>query len=258
MSGLTPSRSWDAGSYHRVSGPMVEMAMRVLDRLPLAGDEHVMDAGCGTGRVTALLLDRLPQGRVVALDADPAMVAKAREELASFGDRVHVQHADLLQLDIADGVDAVFSTATFHWVLDHARLFGNLFRALRSGGRLVAQCGGRGNISGVLAAAEAVAAMPRWADKFVGWSRPTLYASPADSEQRLLAAGFVDVDCWLEANPIAPDDPREYLGTIAIGAHLQRLDDPADREWFLDELLSRLPAPVTVDYVRLNIDARRP
>jgi trans-aconitate 2-methyltransferase len=250
-------RSWDAASYHAVSGPMVEMATRVLDRLQLRGDEVVMDAGCGTGRVTALLLDRLPRGRVLALDADAAMVERARQELAPYGSRVSVAQADLLALDVDAAVDAVLSTATFHWVLDHELLFANLYRALRPGGALVAQCGAAGNIVSVLRAANDAAALPRWAPRFEGWTRPNLYATAEDTATRLSAAGFVDIDCWLEPNPVQPDEPREYLSTIVLGAHVQQVDE-GERDAFLDDVLARLPAPVIVDYVRLNIDARRP
>ena len=237
---------------------MVEMARKVLDRLPLQGDEVVLDAGCGTGRVTALLLERLPSGRVLAVDADEAMVRACRETLAPFGDRVDVCHVDLLALDLVDAVDAVLSTATFHWVIDHDALFATLWRALRSGGRLVAQCGGAGNIVSVLRAADDATSLPRWSARFDGWVRPTVYATAEETAERLARAGFVDVSCWLEPNPVVPDDPRSYLGTIAIGAHLQRLDGESDRAAFLDEVLARLEAPVTIDYVRLNIDARRP
>lgn len=238
---------------------MVEMAMRVLDRLPLRGDEHVMDAGCGTGRVTAALAERVPDGRVLAVDSDPAMVAAARETLAPYGERVTVEQADLLQLDLDEAVDGILSTATFHWVLDHDRLFANLLRALRPGGRLVAQCGGFGNIASVLGAADDVASLPRWQDRFQDWSRPALYATADDTRDRLLAVGFDDVRCWLEPNPVVPDDPREYLATIVLGAHLQQLgEDAAERDAFLDEVLARLGEPVTVDYVRLNVDAQRP
>ena len=153
------SADWNAASYHRVSGPMEEMGLTVLARLQLVGDETVLDAGCGTGRVTAHLVDRLPRGHVIAVDASPAMVAEAREYL---GDRADIRQVDLLELELGEPVDAVFSTATFHWILDHERLFGRLFAALRPGGRLVAQCGGHGNIRLVLAAADEVAAAPEY------------------------------------------------------------------------------------------------
>ena len=58
------TRDWDAATYHRVSGPQVEFARALLDRLDLRGDETVLDAGCGSGRVTAMLLERLSNGHV--------------------------------------------------------------------------------------------------------------------------------------------------------------------------------------------------
>jgi len=122
----------------------------VLDRLQLQGDERVLDAGCGSGRVTELLANRLPGGRVVALDGSPSMIDAARERLAPFGDRIEYVVADLGQALPIDGtVDAILSTATFHWVPDHDALFRNLAAVLRPGGWLVAQCGGYGNIESV-------------------------------------------------------------------------------------------------------------
>ncbi len=252
-------RRWDAASYHRVSGPMEAMGARVLDRLPLAGAETVLDAGCGTGRVTALLCERLPEGRVIAVDGDAAMVAACRATLGAEVDagRVDVRQADLLELELDTPVDAVLSTATFHWILDHDRLFARLFAALVPGGRLVAQCGGAGNIASVLGAADAVASAGPWADRFAGWIRPSLMATAEETASRLESAGFTEVHTWLEPAPQVPDEPAEYLRTVNLGAHLHRLDEP-DHDEFVRLVLARLPEPVTIDYVRLNIDARRP
>lgn len=249
------ARSWDAAAYHRVSGPMEQMGREVLDRLPLDGDEVVLDAGCGTGRVTALLAERLPRGRVIAVDADPGMVAAARVTLAPFSARVEVRQADLLDLRLDAPVDAVLSTATLHWVLDHDRLFAVLAAALRPGGRLVAQCGGAGNIVGVLATADAVAAELA-PEAVAGWTRPTTFASAEATAARLERSGFTDVRCRLTPRPVVPEDPRAYTATVTLGAHLDRLP-AALREPFLDEVLARLPTPLTVDYVRLDIDASR-
>ena len=247
-------RTWDAGSYDRIGGPMTAMALAVLDRLPLRGDEVVLDAGCGTGRVTEHLLERLPHGRVIAVDADPDMVATAR---AVLGDRATVRQADLTELELDEPVDAVLSTATFHWVLDHERLFSRLFALLRPSGRLVAQCGGAGNLTQLLGATEAVARRDAWAPSFDGWSRPMRYAGPDETAELLQAAGFRDVRCWLQPHPVTPDEPLEYLATVPLGAHLDRL--PADRHRpFVEEVVALLAEPVTADYVRLNIDARRP
>ena len=148
---------------------MTEMASVVLDRLPLVGSETVVDAGCGTGRVTELLLERLPRGRVIAVDADPEMIRVARENL---GDRADVRQCDLVELPAEEQVDAVFSTATFHWILDHDLLFAKLFSVLRPGGRLVAQCGGRGNISELRSVGDSLASDPTFAPYFENWSPP--------------------------------------------------------------------------------------
>ena len=90
-----PPREWNAASYDRMSDPQVAMARDVIDRLDLRGDERVLDAGCGTGRVTELLVERVPNGSVVAVDGSAAMVEQARERL---GDRAEVFASDLLEL----------------------------------------------------------------------------------------------------------------------------------------------------------------
>src|SRR3954462_15538715 len=151
-------RDWNAASYQRVSAPLEAMGREVLDRLELDGDERVLDAGCGTGRVTAALVERLPRGHVVAVDGSPSMVEQARERL---GPGVEGFAADLLELELDEPLDAILSpppfapilsTATFHWIGDHDRLFDRLFAALWPGGRIVAQCGGAGNVASVRAA----------------------------------------------------------------------------------------------------------
>jgi trans-aconitate 2-methyltransferase len=248
-----PPRDWNATSYERVSAPLEAMGRDVLDRLELRGDERVLDAGCGTGRVTAALVERLPRGEVVAVDGSPAMVEQARERL---GETADVRVADLLELELDPPADAILSTATFHWIADHDRLFARLFDALRPGGRLAAQCGGAGNVAALDAAARLVGAREPYADAFDGWRGPWTFASPAETEARLRRLGWVDVWTWSFPVRVEPDDPREYLGTVALGSHTERLA-PELRDPFVDAVLAELQEPV-VEYVRLNILARRP
>lgn len=244
-------REWDGNSYDRISGTMEALGLAVLDRLELAGDEVVLDAGCGSGRVTEVLLQRLPRGRVIALDESASMVDVARRRL---GPDVDVRVMDLLDLDLEEPVDAILSTATFHWISDHERLFERLRRALRPGGRLVAQCGGEGNIDVLRGKAGAVLARDPYAEHFRDWHPPWNYAGAELTRDRLLAAGFATSECWLEPAPREPEEPREFLSTIVLGPHFQQLP-PELREQFMDDVLSELGEPVIVDYVRLNIDA---
>jgi trans-aconitate 2-methyltransferase len=245
-------RDWDAATYERLAAPLTAMGTDVLDRLVLRGDETVLDAGCGTGNVTRVLRERLPRGRVIAVDAAPAMVEQARSLLP--GD-VDVRRADLLDLELGERVDAVLSTATFHWVPDHERLFANLHAALVPGGRLVAQCGGHGNVAAVKQAGFDAAAEPRFASYFTDWASDWTFATPQDTERRLRGAGFHAVWCWLTQVNVDPGDPAGYLGAICLGSFLARLPE-ALREQFVHAALERLPDPLVLHYVRLNILAR--
>jgi trans-aconitate 2-methyltransferase len=228
--------------------------MEVLERLDLAGDESAIDAGCGSGRVTAELIARLPHGRVLAVDASQAMVAKARERL---GERADYMVADLAELVVAEPVDLVFSTATFHWIPDHDRLFRHLRAALRSGGRLVAQCGGQGNIAEHVEATTAVAARPEFAPYLSDAGDLWNYAGPSETEARLRGVGFSEARCWLEPKPVQPPDPLRFTMAATLGAHLDRLPEDL-RLPFAEAVIAWSREPFTLEYIRLNIEARVP
>jgi trans-aconitate 2-methyltransferase len=262
---LTDLREWNATSYHRVANPHVDWGKVVLERLPLRGDETVIDAGCGTGRLTELVLERLDRGRVIAVDQSANMLAQAEAHLAPrFGDRVSFVQSDLLDLPYANEADIVFSTATFHWVKDHPALFARLYRALKPGGWLIAQCGGGPNIAQVAARAlELLRAAPFSAGNET-WDGPWNFATADETVDRLEAAGFVHASAEVIHAPVVMEDAaayREFLGTVVLGTHLERLLDPQLREAFLDEMVARgahdTPAWL-LDYWRLNLQGQRP
>lgn len=241
------TRDWDAAAYDRLPIPMTRWGEIALGRLALTGDERVLDAGCGTGRVTELLRRRLPRGRIVALDGSASMIERARERLGD--DRVTYVVADLARtLPMGERFDAVLSTATFHWVLDHEALFRNLATVMRPGAQLVAQCGGRGNIASIEGALHAMG------EDLAGRKH---YADPASTRRRLHAAGFTDVATWLQTEPtrIAASDLEAYLGAICLGDHVATMRDD-ERARFVHEVAERMPEPA-IDYVRLNITAHR-
>jgi len=242
---------WNAASYDRVADPQARWGAEVLARLPLEGDEAVLDAGCGTGRVTELMLARLPRGRVVALDASASMLEQARGRLARFGDQVTYVQANLERpLPNAEPVDAVLSTATFHWILDHDALFANLAAVLRPGGWLVAQCGGFGNIARFIEVASSVD------PDFL--RNPHNFQTAEATAQRLDRSGFVEIETWLSPAPTRFESTAQleaFLETVCLRVHLASLP-PARHKAFVHAVAARMPQPM-LDYVRLNITARR-
>jgi len=259
---MTSTHEWDAASYERVSDPQFAWGLRVLDRLRLEGGETVIDAGCGSGRLTRVLAGRLPRGHVIAVDRSSNMLEEARARLADLGDRVSFVASDLTTFVARAPVDAVFSTATFHWLHDHERLFTSIRDSLRSGGRLVAQCGGAGNLDRFHAHAERVSRSEPFAKWFVDFEPAWNFQRPERTAERLQRAGFVDVACNLADAPTPFADEasfREFVRTVVLRAHLAQLPDEALRARYLDEVVASVTkaGPLALDYVRLNIDARR-
>ncbi|WP_026912234.1 class I SAM-dependent methyltransferase [Patulibacter minatonensis] len=255
MSAEDGPRDWEARTYDRVSTPHRAWGGDVLGRLDLRGDETALDAGCGTGRVTAELLKLVPRGRVIGVDGSPSMIEQAGRVLPK---TVELQVQDLTALVIDSPVDVIVSTATFHWIADHATLFHRLADALVAGGRLEAQCGGHGNIASVEAAIGRLRERAPWSDAFHGWVDDWNFAGPEETEERLRAAGFLDVRCWLEPRPVALDDAHVFLRTVVLGSYLARLPEEAHDD-FVEAVREELDTGdgVTLDYVRLNMSATR-
>ena len=247
--GHVKAADWDARSYDRVADPQYQWGLQVLERLELNGDETVLDAGCGSGRVTEALVERVPRGRVIALDASSAMIAEAQRRLERHASQIEFVVADLVDPLPIGTVDAILSTATFHWVLDHDRLFANLAAVLRPEGQLVAQCGGHGNV----AEFEAVVA-----ELVPTANRRHRFETAEATADRLARAGFDHIATWLSAEPVRFDDDgrfADFLETVCLRNVLPEVPSE-QRSALIARVRDRLGEPV-LNYVRLNIVARR-
>jgi trans-aconitate 2-methyltransferase len=259
---------WNAAVYHQVSNPHVVWGEKVITDLALTGNETVVDAGCGTGRVTEMLLEQLPEGKVIAVDRSQNMIDQGELEIGSrYTGRARFLQSDLLELtpkDVGDPVDLVFSTATFHWIKDHDLLFQRLFALLKPGGRLVAQCGGGPNLDRLVKRADALIAAPSYAEYFADFDQPKFYVDADLTGPRLEQAGFVDVETHLISAPaLLPDADTfaQFVTNVVYREHLTALPDQDLRGKFVEQLTaaaSKDNPPFELDYWRLNLSGTRP
>jgi trans-aconitate 2-methyltransferase len=256
---------WDAAKYHRISDPQLAWGRVVAERLTLVSGERILDVGCGTGRLTEEIAGK-PGITVVGLDRSAAMLRQASTRGLTPGTRgvtpVSYVLGDGANLPFADAFDAIFSAATFHWIPDHDQLFRSLFTALKAGGRVVAQCGGERNLNRLYGRARALMQSADYARHFSGWRDFNHFENVADTEDRLACAGFADIDVSLVESPVTFDRPEQFTEVVAavcLRHHLDRLPT-ADRDTFMrrmsDQAVEDDP-PLTLDYWRLNISARK-
>jgi trans-aconitate methyltransferase len=261
-------KEWNATVYHRVARPHLTWGASVIDRVPVRGPETVLDAGCGTGRLTAELLEKLPAARAIAFDRSWNMLEQARAFLEpTFGDRVSYRQGDLQAIDIemvGEQVDGIFSTATFHWILDHPRLFAGLFSVLKPDGWFEAQCGGGPNLKALLDRVAAMVAEEPFKPYFEDWPGPWNFADAETTIARLEAAGFVEADAnVVEAPTVLPDEAtyRDFLTNVIFGSHLARLPNDELKTSFIERLIALGATdepPFSLDYWRLNLRGRKP
>jgi trans-aconitate 2-methyltransferase len=260
------TREWDSSAYHQLSDPQFGWAINVisrLDALNLSTPELILDAGCGTARVTAELLRKFPFSQVLAVDASENMVAKARSTLQQFGGRVTVEQRDLLEIPFANEFDLIFSTAVFHWIKDHERLFSVLHRCLKPGGFLFAQCGGGPNLKRVRMRIQQLIATEKFRQYFKDWQKVWEYPGPELTSERLEKAGFEDVVCSLEEAAVHFPEEKAYadfLTAMILHPYLERLPESMEPE-FKEEIVRQGAVdqpPYVLDYWRLNLQGRKP
>lgn len=240
-------REWDATTYDSLPLPHVAWGRRVLDRLALRGDERVLDAGCGTGRDAAALLERWPGARVVGVDGSRQMIEQARARL---GTDVELHVADLTEpLPLTEPVEAVLSVAAFHWIADHDRLFANLAAVMRPGARMSTDCGGEGQLAILGDALVEVTGEGKYG---------VAYKGVAETERSLDGAGFDVGEVRLRPDPLRIDDAQlldSYLAVVCLGSYLVDMPMEEQRD-FVATVRAAMAEPV-IDYVRLEIDAVR-
>lgn len=240
-------QEWSAEGYALHAGFVPAFGAEALALLDPKPGEHILDLGCGDGVLTLSLLEA--GAKVTGLEPDPDMAQAARAR----GLRVLEQDA---HDPFGDGLyDAVFSNAALHWMREPETVFRHVRRALRPGGRFVAEQGGFGNVAAIVTAINAAAEAAGRATV-----QPWDFPSPTLQAQRLEAAGFRVLSIGLHPRPTRlPTGMEGWLRTF-VGPFLRGLG-PAERNVLLRDIQRRLgalhdPAEGWVaDYVRLRFAA---
>jgi trans-aconitate methyltransferase len=262
-----PSYRWDAIDYARHSKAQAEWALELIEKLALRGEESVLDIGSGDGKVSATLAGRLPRGSVVGIDSSPDMVAAARQAFAP-EDYPNLSFAvmNALGLEFEDRFDIVFSNATLHWVRDHPRMLRGVRRALKPGGRLLFQMGGRGNASRVLEVIEQLALCAPWSEYLRDFPCPYGFYGPEEYGPWLAAAGLEARRLELLPKEMRQQGPEGLAGWARTTwlPYTERIP-PDLREAFISEVVERYLSEhppdgegvVRVSMVRLEVEAVR-
>lgn len=256
---------WNAEVYERIGTPMRRWARAVIDDLHLRGDETVLDAGCGSGSVTFDLLERLPRGRIYAVDSSLDMISKITQAIDERGiTNVMPILASLTDFELPEQVEVVFSNAVLHWIPDDAALFGCLYRATKPGGHFRAQCGGGDNIARLMEATHTVEGRRPFSGYLDGTAEFRKYRSAAEAREAMERAGWREVRASVFESPVRfedQDDATLYLRTIILQRHVAALPEEHQEQFLqdvIDETVRRFGEPFAADYVRLDLWAVRP
>jgi len=256
---------WNAADYAANSVVQQTWARELIAKLNLHGDEHVLDVGCGDGKVTAEIARILPRGSATGMDASPQMIEFARENFpATAFPNLRFRVMDAQKIKFDRQFDLVFSNAALHWADDHQAILRGAASVLKTGGRLMISCGGKGNADDVFTALRPEMRLKHWREFFKKMPTPYFFYAPADYEKWLPKFGFK-----ITVLKLAPKDAT-YAGAEGFAAwlrttwipYVQRVPEKL-REEFIAAVTRRYVArhppdaegKVHVKMARLEIDA---
>ena len=258
---------WNAAAYATNSVVQQSWARELIARLKLRGDEHILDLGCGDGKITAELARTVPHGVVTGADASAEMIAFAQQKFSkSEIPNLQFLVCDVRAIRFPDKFDLVFSNAALHWVDDHQAILRGAAEALKPGGRLAISCGGKGNAHDVFLALRPEMRLKRWREFFRRMPMPYFFYAPSDYKTWLPKAGFKIQHLKLapkDATYAGADGFATWLRTTWI-PYVQRVPENL-REEFIEAVTQRYIAKhppvadrqVHVRMVRLEIEAVR-
>jgi trans-aconitate 2-methyltransferase len=228
---------FDGEKYKNASSHQKEWGNKIIAEFNFKGDEHILDLGCGDGVLTAELAAMVPQGSVTGIDGSNGMFDTARKLETS---NLHFRQLDINQLDYKDEFDLIFSNATLHWVKDHDRLLGNVYRALKKGGALRFNFAADGNCSNFFRVVKEAIKKPEYADAFKSFEWPWYMPAPENYKVLIEKFPFREASVWGEnADRYFPD----------VEAMVKWIDQPS-----LVPFLKNIPGDKKQDFRNYVVD----
>ncbi len=216
MPAASEKYKWDPNGYASHSDSQKEWAVELLGKLELKGDEHVLDIGCGDGKVTKLISERVPDGRVVGIDSSKDMIEFASSRFpGSKYNNLKFVNMDANQIEFEESFDVVFSNAALHWIKDHRPVLKGIYRALRPKGKAVVQMGGKGNANSVVEILHEMMEHDEWKEYFKDFSFPYGFYTPEEYEKWLIGAGFKVIRMELIEKHRIHNSMDEFKGWIS-------------------------------------------
>jgi trans-aconitate 2-methyltransferase len=260
------NHSWNARAYDKVSSNVqLEWGQKLLEkkRRKWTGNEIVMDAGAGSGNLTKILADKVPSGKVYAVDADPNMVEQAKSNLSAYRN-VQIIHSSMVKVSLPTQVDMIFSNAALHWVLDQEGVFLHFWQLLKPKGELLIECGGGKNLERTLPVIFKIMQSDQFKKHFANWKQPWYFPKPDETEKLLQKARFKDIEVNL-SNQTTTFPDREsfanFVKTVIMKPFLGHIHDAKKKNQFVDAFLNEFERSSRwkwlLDFMLLGIFARK-
>ena len=257
------NQSWDAQTYDKVSSNVqLQWGQELLEERAWIGNETVMDAGAGTGNLTKILADKLPNGKVYAVDADSNMVQQAKSNLSGCSN-VQFIHSSMDKVKLPTEVDVIFSNSALHWILDQEGLFLHFWQLLKPNGKLLIEYGAHGNVERPLSVIFKIMQSSQFREHFVNWRQSWYFPKPEEIERLLQKAKFRNIQIDLSKRVTIFPDRQSFaifIRTVIMKPFLGYLPDAKKKEQFLDVFLNEFERSGwewSVDFMRLGISAEK-
>ena len=257
------NQSWDAQTYDKVSSNVqLQWGQELLEERAWIGNETVMDAGAGSGNLTKILADKLPNGKVYAVDADSNMVQQAKSNLSGYSN-VQFIHSSMDKVKLPTEVDVIFSNSALHWILDQEGLFLHFWQLLKPNGKLLIEYGAHGNVERPLSVIFKIMQSGQFREHFVNWRQSWYFPKPEEIERLLQKAKFRNIQVNLSKRVTTFPDRQSFaifIRTVLMKPFLGYLPDAKKKEQFLDVFLNEFERSGwewSVDFMRLGISAEK-